>query len=137
MANMVDTKTNHFGLHLMFDAYRCPIEVLSSMELVYGALNQLSRDLGMIQLSPPIVIKAPGNNKKDPGGYSGFVVIAESHISIHTFDKRGFVSVDIYSCKDFDVDKAVSDLVKLFKPKKTEVHIVVRGKGYPKENIYK
>jgi len=38
--------------------------------------------------------------KKDPGGWSGFVIIAESHISIHTFPARRFVSIDVYTCKN-------------------------------------
>ena len=35
-------------------------------------------------------------------GYSTFVMIAESHLSIHTFPELNYVSFDCYSCKDFD-----------------------------------
>ena len=35
-------------------------------------------------------------------GYSSFVMIAESHITIHTFPELGYFSFDCYSCKDFD-----------------------------------
>lgn len=121
----------------MFDGYGCPLEVLSNMELIYSTFNKLARDLGMLKLSEPVVVKAPGNQKKDPGGYSGSLIIAESHISIHTFHKRGFVSVDVYSCKDFNVDKAILDLKEIFKVKKVEVKVVLRGLNYPKNNIYR
>lgn len=137
MAHNLDLTKHHFGIHLMYDGYGCPKEVLSSMEVVYGTLNKLAEDLKMLKLSEPVVIKAPGNNKKDPGGYSGFLIIAQSHISIHTFDKRGFVSVDIYSCTDFDVEKAIRDLTKIFKVEKAETQAVVRGQEYPTHNIYK
>ena len=40
--------------------------------------------------------------KKESYGYSSFVMIAESHITIHTFPELGFFSFDCYSCKDFD-----------------------------------
>ncbi len=129
-------KTAHFGLHLTYDGYGCPLKQLSDMTLVYSALHNIASELGMKELIPPYVVKAYPNDKKDPGGYSGFIIIAESHISIHTFDKRGFVSVDIYSCKDFDVSKAISILDKLFLPKKFETHTVIRGKYYPPQNIY-
>ena len=40
--------------------------------------------------------------KKESYGYSSFVMIAESHITIHTFPELGYFSFDCYSCKDFD-----------------------------------
>ncbi len=39
-------------------------------------------------------------NRKDPGGISGFVMIAESHFSLHTFPARRFVTLDIYTCQN-------------------------------------
>lgn len=137
MYSKLDLKTHHFGLHLMFDGYGCPFEKLASKEIVQKTLNKLVRDLAMRKLTEPLVLKAPGNIKKDPGGFSGFLIIAESHISIHTFHKRGFVSVDIYSCKDFNVQKAITDLKTIFKTKKEEINLVIRGREYPEKNIYK
>ena len=127
----------HFGVHLMFDGYGCPENRLNDRELIETTLLKIAKDLGMIALSAPHVLKAPGNNKRDPGGYSGFIVIAESHISLHTFHKRGFISADVYSCKDFDVKKAETDLKEIFKVKKAEVQTAIRGRHYPPENIYK
>lgn len=129
-------KGPHFGVHLTLDGYNCPFEKLMDMGLVYNALSKLAEDLGMVRLAPPYVVRADGNDKKDPGGYSGFVIIAESHISIHTFGKRGFVSIDVYSCKDFDIDRAVSTLTVIFGVQKTEVNVIVRGKEYPDKDIY-
>ncbi len=54
----------------------------------------------MHMLSRPKVVKAPDNHFKDPGGWSGFIIIAESHISLHTFPKRRFISADVYTCKN-------------------------------------
>jgi S-adenosylmethionine decarboxylase len=127
----------HFGVHLVFDGYSCPLEKLNNRELVEKFLVKVAEDLKMRALSAPHVLKAPGDTAKDPGGYSGFIIIAESHISVHTFDKRGFVSVDIYSCKDFDVEKAIKDLNSIFQPKTFETKTIIRGRHYPEENIYK
>lgn len=131
-----DLAIKHFGVHLTFDGYGCPLNKLNDRELLEKFLVSVPLDLKMTALSQPHVLKAPGNAIKDPGGYSGFVVIAESHISVHTFDKRGFVSVDIYSCKDFDVEKAIKDLKNIFLPKTFETQVLIRGKHYPPENIY-
>lgn len=134
---MIGKFGTHFGIHLTYDAYNCPIETLNNQDLIYKFLNSMTSSLKMRKLSDALVYKAEANNFKDPGGYSGFVIIAESHISVHTFDKRGFVSADVYSCKDFDSDMAVDLLNSFFKPGQVEVNMVIRGKKYPKKDIYK
>ena len=128
-----------FGIHLMLDFYGCPEAPLSDMEGCYNALNNLPKVLNMHILTPPFVVRAPsteGNGGKDPGGFSGFIVIAESHISVHTFPKRGFVSIDVYSCKQFDTVKATKYFETIFRPKEKEENIVNRGSFYPPKNIY-
>ncbi|MCD5381570.1 MAG: S-adenosylmethionine decarboxylase [Candidatus Pacebacteria bacterium] len=60
----------------------------------------------MFPICEPVVAEAGSNNKKDPGGLSGFVMIAESHVSLHTFPNRGFVTIDVYTCQnDLGTDK--------------------------------
>ena len=43
--------------------------------------------------------------KNESYGYSSFAMIAESHLSIHTFPELEYFSFDCYSCKSFDVEK--------------------------------
>ncbi len=128
-----------FGYHLMLDFYRCDINALSSIEKCYYTLDTLPSILKMNKLVPPYVVNAGSNESKggkDPGGYSGFVIIAESHISLHTFVKRGFVSIDVYSCNEFDKEEAKNFLKDIFKPEDIEENFVKRGSRYPSENIY-
>ena len=128
-----------FGYHLMLDLYGCDINALSSMEKCYYTLDMLPSILKMNKLTPPYIVSASSNEEKggkDPGGYTGFVIIAESHISLHTFVKRGFVSIDVYSCLEFDKSSAIDFLKEIFKPKDIEENFVKRGTRYPSENIY-
>ena len=128
-----------FGYHLRLDFYGCDVEALSSMDKCYEALDKLPTVLSMHKLIPPYVISADSNENrggKDPGGYTGFVVIAESHISLHTFAKRGFVSIDVYSCNEFDKQAATDFLSNIFQPKDIEENFVKRGTRYPVNNIY-
>lgn len=124
-----------FGLHLMFEAYNCPPEVLNDTKLVYTILDELPDKIGMKKLIKPYVVFAEANDKRDPGGWSGFVIIQESHISLHTFIKRRFVTADVYSCKPFKPDIAVKFLKKAFKTNDIEYTVEVRGKKYPAKNI--
>ena len=136
----LDKQTLKFGIHLIFDAYGCPIKILDDMEICYTLLDKLTEVLGMNKLGEPVVVKAESNETlggKDPGGFSGFLMIQESHISLHTFARRGFVTVDVYSCKEFDSDAAIELLVETFKPKDHDILKLDRGLKYPKDNIYK
>ena len=56
--------------------------------------------------------------KKEEYGYSSFVMIAESHLSMHTFPELGYFSFDCYSCKDFDSSLVISILHKNFSIRK-------------------
>ncbi len=134
-----DLKATKFGEHLIFDAYGCKYEKLANMEFCFNVLNNLAEIAEMKKISEPYVVRADENltlGGKDPGGFSGFLIIQESHASIHTFAKRGFVTIDLYSCKSFDHEKVVKHLKKVFEPKSFDVLNIDRGLKYPTENIY-
>ena len=132
-------KTMQFGYHLTLDLYNCNPGCLRSMETCYRALNELPAQIGMRPLSPPFVVRSDGTEAQggfDPGGNTGFIIIEQSHISLHTFVKRGFVSIDVYSCKTFDQQEAVAYFKRVFDSDDAEVHFIERGSHYPIENIY-
>jgi len=124
-----------FGLHLMLDLYNCSPEVLNDKELVSNILRTLPEKIGMRILMGPYVAFAQPNGKRDPGGWTGVVVIHESHITVHTFIKRRFVTVDVYSCRDFDAQSCIEEFKKVFKTDDIEYTIETRGTKYPSEDI--
>ena len=67
----------------------------------------------MTKIAPPEVHTYRGSKPED-WGVSGFVLIAESHISIHTFPHRQYVNIDIFSCKSFDYQRALAEAKQLF-----------------------
>ena len=60
-------------------------------------------------------------------GYSSFVMIAESHISIHTFPELNYFSFDCYSCKDFKEDLVMDVLHKYFDILSENINVCRRG----------
>lgn len=132
---MTDNKPTPFGIHLMFDAYDCDMTVLDDANQLYTLLDELPVQLNMRAMIKPYIVRTPGNDNRDPGGWSGFIMIEESHISFHTFVKRKFVTVDIYTCKTFDTDLAIKKLKEFFRTNNAETIIEVRGKNYPPENV--
>ncbi len=123
-----------FGPHLTLDLYGCNEEKISNMSFIYQILEELPELMGMHKISPPHIIFHKGNpNSFDKGGISAFILIAESHISIHTFIGYGFASIDVFSCKPFDVEKIKRYLVEKFEAKKVEENFIERGKEFPKD----
>lgn len=136
---MKNINTQNFGEHLIYDAYGCEYDSLNNMENCYDVLNKLVSLAEMTKITEPIIIKSEGNlslGGKDPGGFTGAVFIQESHITIHTFAKRGFVTVDLYSCKEFKSNEIIEYLDSIFKPKNKDVLHFKRGMKYPVDNIY-
>jgi S-adenosylmethionine decarboxylase len=126
----------HFGEHVTIDGYGGDEALLNDGALVTSVLSELPALLGMHILTDPKVVSAPGNDHKDPGGWSGFVMITESHISVHTFPKRGFVSADIYTCRN-GLDPAYVEQYfrETFKLMDIEINFIKRGMRYPEHNI--
>ena len=121
----------------MIDGYGGNLESLDNKTSVLSFLLDMPKELGMRVISEPQIIHFPGNDIKDPGGWTGVTLIAESHISIHTFPKRGFVTADIYTCKNgMDTAAVVSYMKKIFSLQDVEINFVRRGTRYPDQNIY-
>jgi S-adenosylmethionine decarboxylase len=126
-AKVVEKKTN-FGVHLTLDGYRGNKQKLNSFELVFNILDKLPEELNMKKLTTPYVVFAPPVSEKDQGGFSGFIIINESHISIHTFPKKNFVSIDVYTCgSELDSNKIINYFKEAFELEETEINIIKRG----------
>ena len=123
-----------FGPHLTIDLYGCDADLLASESHIYRILDEMPLLLGMRKITKPQILPYGGTpGSFDRGGVSAFVIIATSHISIHTFVHQKYASVDIFSCKEFDTEKAVKYISGKFKAKKAETNLLSRGREFPKE----
>lgn len=114
------------GLHLMIECFDCDRGLLKDPEKIRAFLSELPSKIGMNKLDEPHIINYKGNDSWDKGGITGFVLIAESHISIHTFPHNGFFSADVYSCKPFNAEKVVTYFKEYFDSKRERVQIAKR-----------
>ena len=113
-------------MHLIIDGYGSNSEILRSEEFIYQLLDQYPAEIGMTKISSPYVLRYVGGSKPEDWGISGFVIIAESHISIHTFVERCYVNIDVFSCKDFDADQAIKDLTSRLQLTETRAYLLDR-----------
>jgi S-adenosylmethionine decarboxylase len=109
-------------MHLIIDGYGSNSEILQSEEFIYQLLDQYPAEIGMTKISSPLVLRYTGED----WGISGFVLIAESHISIHTFVERCYVNIDVFSCKDFNANQAIKDLTERLQLTEIKTHILDR-----------
>ncbi len=113
-------------MHLVVDGYGADPERLTDEDLLFAFLDEYPAVIGMTKMITPQVYTYRGKTAED-WGLSGFVLIAESHISVHTFPDRGYVNIDIFSCKEFDSDASLEDVKKTFGLSNVRVWTMDRG----------
>ena len=116
-------------MHLVIDGYGADPGYISDEGRILTFLQEYPHAISMTPISSPQVLTFRGKVAND-WGVSGFILIAESHISVHTFPDRGYVNVDIFSCKYFDPEKAKTEIVKMFALDKIDFRILERGLEY-------
>ncbi|MGE0709519.1 MAG: adenosylmethionine decarboxylase [Planctomycetota bacterium] len=81
--------------HLIAELYDCDVSVLSEVEPIRAAMLEAARVIGA-------TVVGEAFHRFTPHGVSGTVVIAESHLSIHTWPERGYAAIDIFTCGGLD-----------------------------------
>ena len=117
-------------MHVTIDGYGGDPQKLADENLVSAFLDLCPSSIGMTKIAPPYVCRYVGEKPQD-WGVSGFVLIAESHISAHTFPEHGYVWVDVFSCKEFDAEAAIEDIRERFQLREWQVHTLPRGLEFP------
>ena len=93
-------------MHLIIDGYSSNQQILQDEIFLHQMLDSIPTLIGMTKISEPFVFRYVGDEPKE-WGISGFVFIAESHISFHTFVERSYINIDVFSCRDFDTKQAI------------------------------
>ncbi len=119
-----------FGYELLLDLYDCRPGVCDDLALCYRFLDEFVGYLGMEKQAPPSIFFTDASRFPDKAGLSGWAPLVESSIVIHTLSPKNFISIDVYCCKKFDLNKAVSFVNGFFSPKHIDQQFVFRGKDY-------
>lgn len=123
-----------FGYSYFLDMYGCKDGVADDMELTYRFLERLVDRIGMTRMSQPVVIHGPTDHGRElypeKAGVSGWVPLIESGIQIHSIEPTHFITLDVYSCKEFDPKVILEYAKECFGFTEHEEHFFVRGKVY-------
>jgi len=79
------------GNHCILELYECPFELLDDEQFIRRTLNRAAEASGSTLL-------ALTSHKFSPQGVTALGLLAESHISIHTWPETGYVAADVFTC---------------------------------------
>jgi len=112
---------NALGRHLLLELFDCDSESINNLEAVKSSLIEAAK---RAQATIVDVVFHEFN----PFGISGVVVIAESHLSIHTWPEYRYAAVDVFSCGEvLQPEIAVNYLVEQFGAERASVVEMQRG----------
>jgi S-adenosylmethionine decarboxylase len=112
---------NALGRHLLVEFYNCNSKIINDESLVEQYMNEAA-------LKAQATIVKSTFHTFAPQGISGVVVIAESHLAIHTWPENGYVAVDLFTCgESVNPWVAFEYLKDKFEATKHETQEMIRG----------
>jgi S-adenosylmethionine decarboxylase len=109
------------GHHVLLDLYGCDIRTLNDVDYVRETLIEASQRIHTTIVSDTF-------HRFSPHGVSGVVVIAESHLSIHTWPEKAYAAFDAYTCGDpTELDKLPRFLTEKFRATRIDFKNYSRG----------
>ncbi|MBI4118033.1 MAG: S-adenosylmethionine decarboxylase [Parcubacteria group bacterium] len=126
---MEQKKTNNekeFGVELILDLIDCDKDAISSKEHITAYAKELCRVIEMKPFGEPFVERF-GLGKDFTAGYSLVQLIETSSITGHFSELWGRAYINIFSCAEFDTNRAAEFTMKHFGAKDANKHVLHRG----------
>ena len=111
---------NTIGRHLIAEYYDCDSAIIDDLDAVAEHLRAAAEEVGA-------TIVNESYHRYAPQGVSGTILIAESHLSIHTWPERGYVAVDIFTCGGLDPRPGFRLLEERLGAQASRMQEIVRG----------
>lgn len=117
-----DYKTRHaLGLHILIEAYNCDTDSLSNPDEIRKAFHEAAELAGM-------TVVAECYKTFEPHGASGMTIVAESHLSVHSWPEFGYAAIDVFTCgADINLEAAIGRLQSHFQWSHFEQTEIKRG----------
>ncbi len=114
------------GRHILAEFYGCDPSVLNDPKVIERHMREAARASGAT------IVKSVFH-MFSPYGVSGVVVVAESHLAVHTWPEYGYAGVDYFSCGPVDCEAAIRHLEEKFGADSVEIREIERGVLAPEE----
>ena len=119
------------GKHLLLELNDCDPKLLNDIGLIREIMLAAANESGATVLGESF-------HQFSPQGVSGVILIAESHLSVHTWPEHGYAGADIFTCgTTVKPEKAAEIIIEGFHPKTHSVIQMYRGTAKTKKKITK
>lgn len=109
------------NIQIIAEFYGCKPDLISTSNTVKRIINRAVRKSKLTKIRSHY-------HQFRPSGVTGVVLLAESHITMHSWPEYNYIALDIFSCGDKNKALvAMQQLVKDFKPAKVKKKVVMRG----------
>ena len=116
-----EQKLTHQSKHLLLELYKCDSEKLNDESFLRCTLNRAAK------LAKATVLNLI-SNKFEPQGVTAIALLAESHISIHTWPESNYSAVDIFTCgKNMMPELASQYLIEALKAQEHSLRVIERN----------
>ena len=123
-----EQKLSHQSKHLLLELYRCDREKLNDESFLRCILNRAAK------LANATVLNLI-SNKFEPQGVTAIALLAESHISIHTWPESSYSAVDIFTCgQNMSPELASRYLIESLKAEEHSLRVMDRN---PPKAVFK
>jgi S-adenosylmethionine decarboxylase proenzyme len=108
------------GRHLVADFFGCDADLLNATDEIRSRMLIAGERIG-------VTVVGEVFHQYAPQGVSGTIVIAESHMSIHTWPEKGYAAVDIFTCGGLDPRPGFEYLTLALKAESMRMQEIIRG----------
>lgn len=113
-------------MHVTVDGYGTNMLIMTDEGSLVTFMRQLATVIGMTPVSC-YTEQYPCPGTEDRWALSGVCFLKESSIMVHTHPEKGYVFIDIFSCREFDYQKAVSLVKANFDMARASTVVMERG----------
>ncbi len=115
------------GYHLMMELFGCDSEKINSRKFLHLLIKNAVKQAGLTNLGSRF-------HQFDPQGVTGFTLLAQSHISLHTWPEYGYLVLDIFTCGDQkQADSLADQFLKRLRPARVNRQVVRKGFQFSRE----
>jgi S-adenosylmethionine decarboxylase len=109
-----------YGIHIICDMWHVSSEILNDIEFLTKILTQAANLANM-------TIIGSQSYQFQPQGVTCILMLAESHLSIHSYPESGYCAIDCYTCGNSDPQVAIDFLREMLNPRVTNEQVIIRG----------
>lgn len=128
---MIGDRSSYLGFHSLIDFHQCTSEILKRTSTIEQIMVEAAKAANLSIVSQAF-------NQFEPHGVSGFLVLKESHFSIHTWPEHSCAAVDLFTCGSSEGTLAISYLRTALEAKQVNIKEINRlpmGRLHSKDSV--